>query len=286
MVWKTGESIGRDREWNIYKQVWIFLSHKLGYTKNITLFSIVKLNVLNVRTYNLNHFNKGSVFPQSFHLRVQLILDFLSSSFSPTVGDLHGIPASPASPEIFLTSVYWHTRSVHTLTWSCCFAPQCSLVNSARYPQKASQGWSVLPCFWILPKCMETCALSFPLGLLETSRPHKPSQALADGNQVCTTMSLHLIMLSFLFTQPASWMETPPGLLLLYRQWCLWNWKTGMWSFRAMIWGKQSAGGVGFCMIVFSERSLFVFPSSVYICSSQLNSDLLALFDSATLGSG
>lgn len=66
----------------------------------------------------------------------------------------------------------------------------------------------------------------FPLGLLETIRPHQPSPALAPqdagmGTRCYVTVSLHLIMLSFLFTQPASWIETLPSLLLLLRQWCL-----------------------------------------------------------------
>lgn len=166
----------------------------------------MKLNVLNVRTYNLNYFNRGSVFPQSFHLRVQLILDFLSClpsallwgtsmafqqtlpllrSFSPLVTDIPGV----FRPSFGLAALYLNVLlSVQPDT-----------------PRKHLQGWSVLPCSWVLPARMETCAFMLPLGLLETSRLHKPSPALADGNQVCTTMSLHLLMLSSLFTQLLGW---------------------------------------------------------------------------------
>lgn len=120
-------------------------------------------------------------------------------------------------------------------------------------------------------------ASKFSLGLLEMSRP--PPRRLGQEPGLHDSV-LHVTMPSFPFTHRASPTETPPGLLLPHQQG---RWTAGWVLFQGC---DQRQAGKSRLLLdrPFRKESISLPP--LRAGSSQLRSGLLALFDSATSGSG
>lgn len=182
--------------------------------------------------HNLNHFYNASVFSQSFHLGVQLMLDFFSCLPSslvrgPSPAPWQRLPLLRRSPPL-VTDTAGERRP-----------PLILLLPALASLCHFCQDQSVPLCSWILLRGMETCTAlpQFPGATADQLPPAFSSLSILGcwvQNQVCLTMSLDFITLSFPFTLPASWLEMPPGLLWLLRVVCLELEEQGAVSFRAV----------------------------------------------------
>lgn len=164
------------------------------------------------------------------------------------------------------------SRSGHDLIWPDCFQFHCAFVTSARCFQDPSAlccSWNLLETYTVPPSFLWGCWrwADHPLGGW-------------DRNQACMIVS-------------CMWQCHPsPSHIELLQQkppqacYCPTSRAGGQLDgccFRAVIRGRQARAG--FCSTGLSERSLLVSPL-LRAGSSQLRSGLLALFDSATSGSG
>lgn len=158
MTWKTGQGIRRNRMTGLN-----FLKPQPWVGRNITLFSVMKLNALNVRTCNCNHFCKTSALSHLslFSSQSSVNPGFSLLSFSPGVGSLQGILQS------------------------------LSLLRCILIWLLATQGYPWPPLAWLLS------ASTVPLLLLpDTSRVHQHSAAPEPSGNVHGASKFSLLEIS------------------------------------------------------------------------------------------